>query len=301
MFEATCNKRVAFFSCLLENNIIFKKNKMLKYLLFCFPILMFSQTHRFIYEVNYRRDSTENIKTKAFFHLDINPEETLYYDRTIFESDSIKNLELNTGFPAPNLNEIFVHQKNSKQYDNYEFLGWDFIKRISEPEQNWTLSPEKKTLGNYHLQKASTKWSGRQWIAWFAPDIPFADGPQKFHGLPGLIVELEDDKDNFSFKLVKSQNYPQTQKVGILHTFFSNSLLLNDKKYLKFKTDHYKDPLAYAKNGTVDLAKTEALILEDGTHVTQKNIREVTLSEQKKIKKYNNPIELDKAIYYEGE
>ena len=269
------------------------------YILFLFSILLIEgQTHRFIYEVNIKKDSTENIVSKEYFHLDVNPDKVLYYGRDFFISDSIKNLNLPNGFPAPKMNDFFVHQLNSKIYDGYEFLGWDIVKRNSQPEQVWILHPEKKTFENYLLQKATASFGGRNWIAWFAADIPFQEGPHKFHGLPGLIVELFDDKDNFKFKLVKSENYAATNEVNLINRMFKKNLYLDDEKYIKYKISHYKDPFAYLKNGRVDWSQTEEILLDDGTKLTKENLRSSTEIQQRLIKKYNNPIELNKAIHY---
>lgn len=257
-----------------------------------------AQTHRFIYEVNIKKDSTENIMTKDYFHLDINPDMILYYNRDFFISDSIKNLNLPTGFPPPKLNNFFVHTLSSKIYDEYEFIGWDIVKRSSETEQLWILLPDKKVFQNYTLQKATTKFGGRNWIAWFANEIPFQEGPYKFQGLPGLIVELSDDKNNFGFKLIKSKKYSTTNEINLLKRMFKKNLYLDNEKYLKYKLAYYEDPFAYLKNGRVDWSQTEEILLDNGTKLTKENLQSSTEIQKKLIKKYNNPIELDKAIIY---
>ncbi|MBB4805344.1 GLPGLI family protein [Chryseobacterium defluvii] len=269
------------------------------YYLFLFLIgMMKGQTYRFIYEVNSKKDSTENIMTKEYFHLDINQDEILYYGRDFFISDSIKKLNLPHGFPAPKLNDFFVHKTGSKTYDGYEFLGWDIIKRNSQPEQRWELLPEKKEFQNFSLQKATTVFGGRSWTAWFTSEIPFQEGPHKFYGLPGLIVELSDDKGNFKFKLVKSQYYKVTNQIDLLSRMFKKNLYLDDKSYLKYKLTHYEDPFAYLKNGRVDWSETEEILLDNGTRLTKENIRSSTDIQRRLIKKYNNPVELDNIIHY---
>ncbi len=267
--------------------------------LFLFLFLQIeAQTHRFIYKVDARKDSTQNIITSDFFHLDINPDMVLYYGRDFFISDSIKNLNLPNGFPAPKLTDFFVHNMNSKVYDGYEFLGWDIIKRNSEPVQVWKLFPENKMFQNYVLQKATTTFGGRNWIAWFTNEIPFQEGPHKFHGLPGLIVELSDDGNNFSFKLVKSENYITTNEITLLKRMFKKNLYMDDERYKKYKLAHYEDPFAYLKNGRVDWSQTEEILLDDGSKLTKENLRSSTEIQRKLIEKYNNPVELDKVINY---
>lgn len=273
-------------------------NKIITLLTFFIFIFGFSQTHRFIYEVNYKKDSTESALTKEYYHLDINPTETLFYDRTFFESDSIMKSNSNGGFPVPNMNNIILHKKENKFFEDYEFIGWDVIKRTSEPEQIWKLTDEKKKLGNLELQKAVSNWGGRRWTAWFAKEIPFSVGPQKFQGLPGLIVILEDHRQNYSFKLVNSKNYPETNSIEFFKNVMGRALSLDEAKYKKFKLNFYKDPLAYAKNGTIEVTSENKLALDDGTIVTPENMKDVTLIQQKRIKKYYNPIELHNAIHY---
>ncbi|GAA4150536.1 hypothetical protein GCM10022217_03550 [Chryseobacterium ginsenosidimutans] len=75
---------------------------------------------------------------------------------------------------------------------------------VSYEEPNnveWKLVNEFKKIGNAQCQKAVTTKYGRNWIAYFNPNIPLNFGPYKFSKLPGLIVELYDTKDDFHYKL----------------------------------------------------------------------------------------------------
>ena len=59
--------------------------------------------------------------------------------------------------------------------------------------QEWDLQEDStKTILGYECQKATCKFRGREWTAWFALDVPISDGPWKFSGLPGLIMEVYD-------------------------------------------------------------------------------------------------------------
>ena len=83
---------------------------------------------------------------------------------------------------------------NKKIYSGKEFL-------IELPNFKWKLSQESKEIGNYICYKASTTryLEGRNGkierkvTAWYAPDIPYNFGPKDYNGLPGLILELQDD------------------------------------------------------------------------------------------------------------
>lgn len=67
---------------------------------------------------------------------------------------------------------------------------------------NWQLTGDTATLYGYKVQKATTDFGGRSWIAWFAPELPFNDGPYKFNGLPGLIVKISDSRNHYVFEFI---------------------------------------------------------------------------------------------------
>ena len=78
------------------------------------------------------------------------------------------------------------------------------------PPQQWTLHSETKTILEHHCQKATCHWRGRDFVAWFAPDIPVKRGPWRFNGLPGLILKLYDTDRFYTFEAVglKKVNEP---------------------------------------------------------------------------------------------
>ncbi len=70
------------------------------------------------------------------------------------------------------------------------------------PLQKWKLEKDVKTICGYKCQKATTHWRGRDYEAWFAPDIPVSAGPWKFGGLPGVIMKLTDSKGDYQWEAV---------------------------------------------------------------------------------------------------
>lgn len=67
----------------------------------------------------------------------------------------------------------------------------------------WEIHPETKSYKNYKVQKATTEFAGRNYIAWFTSEIPIPDGPYKFNGFPGLIVKVADEKGQYTFELIE--------------------------------------------------------------------------------------------------
>ena len=69
----------------------------------------------------------------------------------------------------------------------------------------WKILNETDTVAAYTCQKATLSFRGREYTAWFAPDVPVPDGPWKFSGLPGLILKVEDTGGLFAFRLIGLQ------------------------------------------------------------------------------------------------
>lgn len=67
---------------------------------------------------------------------------------------------------------------------------------------NWLITSEIDTIHNYVCQKAICDFGGRTWEAWFTLELPFCDGPYKFCGLPGLIVNVADAQNHYSWEFL---------------------------------------------------------------------------------------------------
>ena len=67
---------------------------------------------------------------------------------------------------------------------------------------NWQITAETDTINNYVCQKAICGFGGRTWEAWFTSELPFSDGPYKFCNLPGLILNVADTENHYSWKFL---------------------------------------------------------------------------------------------------
>jgi GLPGLI family protein len=68
------------------------------------------------------------------------------------------------------------------------------------PAIDWKTSGDTATFGGLHCQKATCHFKGRDYTAWFCPDLPVQIGPWKLNGLPGVIVDAHDAKNEVVFK-----------------------------------------------------------------------------------------------------
>jgi GLPGLI family protein len=68
------------------------------------------------------------------------------------------------------------------------------------PAIDWKISSDTATFGGLLCQKATTHFKGRDYIVWFSPDMPVRTGPWKLGGLPGVILDAHDTKNEVIFK-----------------------------------------------------------------------------------------------------
>ena len=81
------------------------------------------------------------------------------------------------------------------------------------PKQQWTLHNETQTVIGYKCQRATCRFRGRDFEAWFAPSIPVKQGPWKFQGLPGLILKVYYKEKLYTFEAIglETRQYPITR------------------------------------------------------------------------------------------
>ena len=70
--------------------------------------------------------------------------------------------------------------------------GTNFDGRDKLINWNWIITNETQKMNGFTCKKAISNSYGTQFIAWFTEDIPIGDGPEKFSGLPGLILHVSN-------------------------------------------------------------------------------------------------------------
>lgn len=235
------------------------------------------------YTLDYKNSNLPNAKSQlTTFILLMNDKESYFKSMNVYVGDSLKFYK--------KIKETGNVEKDFKTFSNYdseypENIGTTTAKiyvttpittaYVSYEEPNnieWKLVNEFKNIGNAKCQKAVTTKYGRNWIAYFNPKIPLNFGPYKFNKLPGLIVELYDEKENFHYKL-----YSFKKRKGVCQ--FANSYK-NVKPVKKEKAYQWK------KNAFLTTDFSDIISNSDA-----ETIRQLNKNSRKFYDQYN-PIEL---------
>jgi len=99
-------------------------------------------------------------------------------------------------------------------YTKVDIMTFVTYKEVMFP-MKWKLCGDTKTIKGYECHSASTQYGGREYLAWYTADIPVPDGPYKFGGLPGLILELQDLQDHYRFQFNGIWHSNEEQWLGV--------------------------------------------------------------------------------------
>ena len=70
------------------------------------------------------------------------------------------------------------------------------------PLMQWSLQDSTQAILGHRCQKATCHFRGRDFVAWFAADVPIKGGPWKFGGLPGCILKVYDTQHLYEWEAV---------------------------------------------------------------------------------------------------
>lgn len=240
-------------------------NKILRlYLLFCFFSNIYAQNNatRFFYELTYKPKKDSSKTQKAIEILDIAEKVSIYRDYNLVAQDSILMQAAEKMYKSG----VFYNIGRSIKWPSFTFkikkeypeMKTTFIDGISQKYfgyidssyQNWIIEKETDEIIGFSVQKATLDFGGRKWIAWFTNEISFQDGPYKFHGLPGLIVKVEDINENYSWTLTGIKRISDFSELSFTEKIsgFRNVNIISKEKFEKAYSAFRKDPFSEARS-----------------------------------------------------
>ena len=79
------------------------------------------------------------------------------------------------------------------------FIAGFFYQEDFIPQQWTVVADSVKRILDYSCKLATCNFRGRTYFAWFTADLPYHEGPWKFSGLPGLILEVYDKNEDYHY------------------------------------------------------------------------------------------------------
>ena len=130
----------------------------------------------------------------------------------------------------------YNHFKN-KDFTSRD-IGFSYVKDHT-PKIDWNISSETKDIGKFTANKATAHFRGRDYTAWFTPEIPLPIGPWKMQGLPGLILEAYDTNKEI-YWYFKSIEYP-TDKSYLLKPIEHDGEWMSAEDFKDYLIKAWKD------------------------------------------------------------
>ncbi|MDF2552560.1 MAG: hypothetical protein K0R77_1835 [Chryseobacterium sp.] len=204
---------------------MYSPKKLFQILILFYSVLSFAQSYKkdtlrgeFIYLVKAKFDKRTDNRDEEFFSLQIADNRAFFASSVSLKGDSVMavsgtmtnnpdgsiTLGWKKGVEIPKSHFNFTIIQSNENIQFFDYAGMSLLTYKEPVIKNWKLINEIKVINTIKCKKAEVTFKGRNWIAWYSPEIPFPYGPMKFSGLPGLIIKITDDKGEFDFELVKS-------------------------------------------------------------------------------------------------
>ncbi len=211
-------------------------------------------TLRVVYKFTAKNFADRNGKSEDLFYLDMGRVRSAWYSFYANQLDSAKEALTSRGLSPE---EVFLKTRGMKSglqerivknfSDNYLiFSGKILIKKYFYKEDlnviEWTLLDDTLTVGSYLCNLATCNFRGREWRVWYTPEIPSPDGPWKLNGLPGLILQAVDSKNEFSFEFQGIMKIAQKVSIRDFEGNGADSFIsTNGKTYIQIKRKSIED------------------------------------------------------------
>lgn len=229
------------------------------------------------YDMQLNLNGNINYKANLYFN---NTQSLFEYQETPFDDKEQTEKWINKKIEESNNASFNLRIKDtvrlSIKYNRNENLIKEFIKgsdskfyQVTDSSSKliWVISDEHKKIDPYECTKATCSFRGRNYIVWFTTAIQTNFGPLKLHGLPGLIVEMIDEKKEIMLSAIivkKEEKIIENDPIG--------TIIISRSEYQKIKAD--------------DVRKVEEIL----NRVTSKSERGLKITA--KITSYNS-IEMD--------
>ncbi len=279
------------------------RKKILQLFIIFYSAISFAQSYKqdtlhgeFMYQLKAKFDIRTDDRHEEFFTLLIGENRAFFASTNSLKRDSVLDksrvtthnadgsitLSIKNGTSIPQTNFHFTIIQSNETIQYFSPVGMSVLTYKVSVIKNWKLINESKVINTINCKKAEVTFKGRNWLAWYSPEIPLPYGPYKFSGLPGLIVKITDDKGDYDFELVKS----------VSDSKLKGKLITIRKSRYTEAIETTQQKLKQAMRNAD--ANTAAVLASYGTTIIKgQEIARQRQKEREENRKYENPIELE--------
>lgn len=192
------------------------------------------------------------------------------------------------GGPPTQSEEYYQYPKEKKLYTEEQLVNYYLVEEPL-PVIQWQIKKDTMSISGLPCQKATAHFKGRDYTAWFCPDLPFQTGPWKLNGLPGLILEASDSKKEVMFKFEGFEDIRATNQTIAPP---ADDIKTNPAEIAKLKDARAKDPSGFMKasHGSGQAKRgSNGMDMIDPSKIASINVKGYSGSLTRVV---NNPIEL---------
>jgi GLPGLI family protein len=205
---------------------------LLPYFIVCYSYAQLPNQLTYGIELNkIKKNNTERDYVNLISDLDLKLKKVTF---NLNFNDSIARFSVNSNSLSKDDNQIILdiadiigseyynYSKNSISYvNNLKYNDFKDFQVYSLIYTDWIITSERKIINGYECIKANStlikdyadgiKTSLYDLTAWFCPKIPVSFGPKSYKGLPGIILELEQNL--IVFKALNICHRDQMEKI----------------------------------------------------------------------------------------
>jgi len=244
-------------------------------MLFCYLSISHGQHMEVEYLITLNTND-EDFRKQALYKLEISNNKSLFYNLTELEKSYIhqeriidvqKKKDVNVVWFENSKTDFIYNQKYFTDFNNDSiiFNSNVFTRKIvikdTFKNTSWELSETNNDsiILGYKCQKATTKFRGRTYEAYFTTEIKTNAGPWKFNGLPGLILSVKSLDNYFVIDAVKLRLMKNNVKIK---NPFEDESIYTWPDYIKFTADLLKKQLKIMKSTDDDMEGGSIEIIE---------------------------------------
>lgn len=287
----------------MKTTIMYYPKKFLQLFIFIFGLLFYAQSNNeeilrgeFTYQLKAKYDTRTDNRYEELFLLQIGNNRAFFASTISLKGDSVMansgtvtnnpdgsiTLGFKKGVVIPKTKLSFTIIQSNENVQYFRWVGMSLLTYKEPVINNWKLEDDSQVINTIHCKKAKVTFKGRNWIAWYTPEIPLPYGPYKFSGLPGLIVKITDETGDYDFELVKAVSDSQLK-----------GKVINIKKSRYTEAIETTQPKLKQALKNAD-ANAAALLASYGTTIIKgQDLLKQKQKEREENKKFENPLELE--------